>query len=190
MFYGGYGASSAITLNVIQMTAAVSPGNSGGALFNDQGQLIGMVSAKSSDSDSEGLGFAIPSNTAMEIAAQLIATGTYEGGEDQQLGNVTPTDNKAVLGITVTVLDAQQAAQYNVNAGVYIRSITEESTRRAGLREGDRIISVDDVLVSQSSDVTDYLADKAPGDVVTLNVERGGRMVAVQVTLVQNPNAE
>ena len=190
MFYGGYGASSAISLNVIQMTAAVSPGNSGGALFNDQGQLIGMVSAKSSDSDSEGLGFAIPSNTAMEIAAQLIATGTYEGGEDQQLGNVTPTDNKAVLGITVTVLDAQQAAQYNVNAGVYIRSITEESTRRAGLREGDRIISVDDVLVSQSSDVTDYLADKAPGDVVTLNVERGGRMVAVQVTLVQNPNAE
>lgn len=187
MFYnGGYG--TAITLNVIQMTAAVSPGNSGGALFNDRGQLIGMVSAKSSDSDSEGLGFAIPSNTAMEIASQLIATGTYEG-EEQRSGNVTPTDNKAILGITVTVLDAQSAAQYNVSAGVYIRSITEESTRRAGLREGDRIISVDDVLVSQSSDVTGYLAGKAPGDAVTVNVERDGRMVTVQVTLVQNPNA-
>lgn len=189
MFYGGYNARSSITLNVIQMTAAVSPGNSGGALFNDRGQLIGMVSAKSSDSDSEGLGFAIPSNTAMEIAAQLIATGTYEDVE-QPSDNVTPTDNKAILGITVTVLDAQTAAQYNVNPGVYVRSITEESTRRAGLREGDRIISVDDVLVSQSSDVTDYLAGKEPGDTVTLNVERSGRMVTLQVTLLQNPDAK
>jgi serine protease Do len=76
MFYGGGTYVRNIQLDVLQMTAAVSPGNSGGALFNDRGQLIGIVSAKSSQTDSEGLGFAIPSNNAMEIASQLIANGT------------------------------------------------------------------------------------------------------------------
>lgn len=196
MFYGGYSASyyNNVTLNVIQMTAAVSPGNSGGALFNDHGQLIGIVSAKSSDTDSEGLGFAIPSNTAMEIASQLIANGEYvapsSGNNDNNTDDdgVTQTTNKAILGITVTTLTSQTAAQYNMTPGVYVSSITEKSTEEAGLAVGDRIISVDDVMVSESTDVTDYLADKAPGDVVKLNVERSGRLVSVSVTLVENTN--
>lgn len=196
MFYGGYSASyyNNVTLNVIQMTAAVSPGNSGGALFNDHGQLIGIVSAKSSDTDSEGLGFAIPSNTAMEIASQLIANGEYvapsSGNNDNNTDDdgVTQTTNKAILGITVTTLTSQTAAQYNMAPGVYVSSITEKSTEEAGLAVGDRIISVDDVMVSESTDVTDYLADKAPGDVVKLNVERSGRLVSVSVTLVENTN--
>lgn len=196
MFYGGYSASyyNNVTLNVIQMTAAVSPGNSGGALFNDHGQLIGIVSAKSSDTDSEGLGFAIPSNTAMEIASQLIANGEYiapSSGNDESNTDddgVTQTTNKAILGITVTTLTSQTAAQYNMAPGVYVSSITEKSTEEAGLAVGDRIISVDDVMVSESTDVTDYLADKAPGDVVKLNVERSGRLVSVSVTLVENTN--
>lgn len=196
MFYGGYSASyyNNVTLNVIQMTAAVSPGNSGGALFNDHGQLIGIVSAKSSDTDSEGLGFAIPSNTAMEIASQLIANGEYvapsSGNNDNNTDDdgVTQTTNKAILGITVTTLTSQTAAQYNMTPGVYVSSITEKSTEEAGLAVGDRIISVDDVMVSESTDVTDYLADKVPGDVVKLNVERSGRLVSVSVTLVENTN--
>lgn len=196
MFYGGYSASyyNNVTLNVIQMTAAVSPGNSGGALFNDHGQLIGIVSAKSSDTDSEGLGFAIPSNTAMEIASQLIANGEYvapsSGNNDNNTDDdgVTQTTNKAILGITVTTLTSQTAAQYNMAPGVYVSSITEKSTEEAGLAVGDRIISVDDVMVSESTDVTDYLADKVPGDVVKLNVERSGRLVSVSVTLVENTN--
>lgn len=196
MFYGGYSASyyNNVTLNVIQMTAAVSPGNSGGALFNDHGQLIGIVSAKSSDTDSEGLGFAIPSNTAMEIASQLIANGEYvapsSGNNDNNTdeNGVTQTTNKAILGITVTTLTSQTAAQYNMAPGVYVSSITEKSTEEAGLAVGDRIISVDDVMVSESTDVTDYLADKVPGDVVKLNVERSGKLVSVSVTLVENTN--
>lgn len=196
MFYGGYSASyyNNVTLNVIQMTAAVSPGNSGGALFNDHGQLIGIVSAKSSDTDSEGLGFAIPSNTAMEIASQLIANGEYvapsSGNNDNNTdeNGVTQTTNKAILGITVTTLTSQTAAQYNMAPGVYVSSITVKSTEEAGLAVGDRIISVDDVMVSESTDVTDYLADKVPGDVVKLNVERSGKLVSVSVTLVENTN--
>ena len=195
MFYGGFGGGtsySTITLHVIQMTAAVSPGNSGGALFNDRGQLIGIVSAKSSDNDSEGLGFAIPSNTAMEIASQLIANGTYEapeGSEDQQSG-VKPTTNKAILGISVQQITAQQAAQYNMTAGVYISGVTSQEAKDAGLQVGDRIISVDEVMVSQSSDVTDYLAGKQPGDIVEVNVEREGKLVSADVTLQQNTDAQ
>lgn len=70
-------ASTAVKLNVIQTDAAVSPGNSGGGLFDSNGTLIGIVNAKSSDSNSEGLGFAIPVNTALKIAKSLISKGTY-----------------------------------------------------------------------------------------------------------------
>ena len=194
MFYGGGTYVQNIQLNVLQMTAAVSPGNSGGALFNDRGQLIGIVSAKSSQTDSEGLGFAIPSNTAMEIASQLIAGGTYvpEGSQsgNGETSNVTPTTNKAILGITVSEINQQSAYQYNMKPGVYVSSITVQSTMDAGLQVGDRIVSVDDVMVSASTDVTSYLADKAVGDQVTLNVERNNRLVAVTVTLVENTAAE
>lgn len=194
MFYGGGTYVQNIQLNVLQMTAAVSPGNSGGALFNDRGQLIGIVSAKSSQTDSEGLGFAIPSNTAMEIASQLIAGGTYvpessQGGESET-SNVTPTTNKAILGIHVSEINQQSAYQHNMKPGVYVSSITVQSTMDAGLQVGDRIVSVDDVMVSTSTDVTSYLADKAVGDQVTLNVERNNRLVTVTVTLVENTSAE
>ncbi len=190
MFYGGGTTTKNIQLTVLQMTAAVSPGNSGGALFNDRGQLIGIVSAKSSDTDSEGLGFAIPSNRTMEIASQLIASGSFtESGDDDSNSSgsgVTATSNKAILGITVSTITQQQAYQYNMTPGVYVSEITVQSTADAGLAVGDRIVSVDDVMVTAATDVTDYLADKAVGDQVTLNVERSGRLVRVTVTLVEN----
>ncbi|MBR5537276.1 MAG: trypsin-like peptidase domain-containing protein [Clostridia bacterium] len=189
MFYGGGTYVQNIQLNVLQMTAAVSPGNSGGALFNDRGQLIGIVSAKSSQTDSEGLGFAIPSNNAMEIASQLIATGTYvpQGSQQQADPNSpTPTANKAILGITVQTLDAQTAYQYGMMPGVYVSDITVQSTKDAGLQVGDRIISVDDIAVSQATDVTGYLANKNPGDTVTLTVARENKMLTLTIPLVAN----
>ena len=196
MFYGGgYTATRTIQLNVLQMTAAVSPGNSGGALFNDRGQLIGIVSAKSAATDSEGLGFAIPSNTAMEIASQLIATGVYvpQGTGDKAPSNengVTQTTNKAILGITVQTLDPQKAYQYNMMPGVYVSEITIQSTKDAGLQVGDRILSVDEVAVSIATDVTGYLADKNPGDTVNLTVAREGKMLTLTIPLVANTPAE
>ncbi|MDY6180575.1 MAG: PDZ domain-containing protein, partial [Candidatus Faecousia sp.] len=142
-------------------------------------------------SNSEGLGFAIPSNTAMDIASQLMAGGTYVPEEGETAGSgVTPTANKAILGITVQTVDSQSAYQYNMAPGVYVSSITVQSTQDAGLAVGDRIVSVDDVMVSQASDVTGYLAGKAVGDQVTLNVERQGKLVSVSVTLVANPDAQ
>ena len=190
MFYGGGTYVRNIQLDVLQMTAAVSPGNSGGALFNDRGQLIGIVSAKSSQTDSEGLGFAIPSNNAMEIASQLIATGTYvpQGGQQGQTNPnaPTPTTNKAILGISVQTLDPQTAYQYGMMPGVYVSDITVQSTKDAGLQVGDRIVSVDDVAVSQATDVTGYLANKNPGDIVTLTVARETKMLTLNIPLVAN----
>lgn len=74
-------SGEAITLNVIQTSAAVSPGSSGGGLFNDQGELIGVVNAKSSDTSDEGLGFAIPINDAVSIAKNIIENGAFSVSE-------------------------------------------------------------------------------------------------------------
>ena len=74
-------------------------------------------------------------------------------------------------------------------AGVYIVEVTEQSTADAGLQAGDRIISIDDVIITTMDDVSNYLADKNPGDVVTVSLEREGRMVSAEVTLLENPNA-
>ena len=197
MFGGSYDSDASIiqtVINVFQTSAPVSPGNSGGGLFNSRGELIGIVNAKSSDSDAEGLGFAIPSNRAMEIANSLITTGSYTPPEGSQSttdeNGATQTTNRAILGITATTLNAQQAAQYGYSsAGVYIVKVTEQSTADAGLASGDRIISIDDTIVNELANVTDYLADKQPGDVVTVTVERGGKMLSAEVTLIENPNA-
>lgn len=201
-FGGGSGADSntqriQTVINVFQTSAPVSPGNSGGGLFNDKGELIGIVNAKSSDTDAEGLGFAIPTNKAMEIASSLISSGEYTPpeGEDNSTSDdngptVQQTTNKAILGVTAQAFTGQQAAQQGLSAaGVYIVEVTEQSTADAGLAAGDRIISIDDTIVTTMDDVSNYLADKNPGDVVTVAVERDGKMVSVDVTLVENPNA-
>ena len=66
--------------------------------------------------------------------------------------------------------------------------MTEQSTADAGLQAGDRIISIDDTIITTMDDVSNYLADKNPGDVVTVSLEREGRMVSAEVTLLENPN--
>lgn len=200
-FFGGNYDSSTSTvktvINVFQTSAPVSPGNSGGGLFNENGELIGIVNAKSSDSDAEGLGFAIPINKAMEIANALMTKGTYTPPATEEAENGSESSssavntNKAMLGIRAGNLTAEQAAQYGyTSGGVYIIEITEQATADAGLSVGDRIISIDDIIANQLSDVTGYLQDKEPGDAVTVTVERSGKMLSVDVTLLENPDAE
>ena len=102
-------SSSVNTMSLIQMDASVSPGNSGGGLFNMNGELIGIVNAKSSSSDAEGLGFAIPINDAIKVAQDLLENGYVTG--------------RPYMGITyLAVNDAQTAAQLGVNAyGIYVK---------------------------------------------------------------------
>lgn len=168
-----------ITLDVFQMSAAVSPGNSGGGLFNGKGELIGIVNAKSAGESQEGLGFAIPVNKALEIAADLINNGVYEDPSAQA--------NDGVLEISVVELDEIRARLYGVEkAGVYVQSVKESGASDGLLKVKDRILSVDDDIVTTLSDLSNLLAKHSSGDTVKISVERGGKLVTVEITLAKN----
>ena len=165
-------SSSVNTMSLIQMDASVSPGNSGGGLFNMNGELVGIVNAKSSDSDAEGLGFAIPVNDAVKVAQELLENGYVTG--------------RPYLGISYyAVTDAQTAAQLGVNAyGVYIVEVVKGGPAdKAGLQAGDRIVSVDGSEVASQSDLGTLMQNHKAGDTIQITVARGGQMQTVTVTL-------
>ena len=158
-------------MTLIQTDASISPGNSGGGLFNANGELIGIVNAKSSYSEAEGIGFAIPINTAMEIGQQLIESGSVA---------------RPALGVKIVdVTDAQTAQQLGVSTmGVYVVEVTKGSGAEAGgVQAGDRVLAVDDTAVSDTSALKNYLKDKSIGDTVALQVERDGKVLTLNVTL-------
>ena len=167
------------TMNLLQTNAAVSPGNSGGGLFNEKGELIGIVNAKSAEEGAEGLGFAIPVNTAMEVAQSLIDNGYVTG--------------RPALGIQVlAVSDWQMMVQYGVSQpGVYIVDVTEGSCAdKAGLKAGDLFVSIDGNSVTGTVDVTGALDSHAVGDTLEIQVAREGKVVQVSVVLEeQSPQA-
>ena len=166
------GSSSVNTMSLIQMDASVSPGNSGGGLFNMNGELVGIVNAKSSDSDAEGLGFAIPVNDAVKVAQELLENGYVTG--------------RPYLGISYfAVTDAQTAAQLGVNAyGVYIVEVVKGGPAdKAGLQAGDRIVSMDGSEVATQSDLGTLMQNHKAGDAIEITVARGGQMQTVNVTL-------
>ena len=158
-------------MTLIQTDASISPGNSGGGLFNGNGELIGIVNAKSSYSEAEGIGFAIPINTAMEIGQQLIESGSVA---------------RPALGVQIVdVTDAQTAQQLGVSTmGVYVVEVTKGSGAEAGgVQAGDRVLAVDDTAVSDTSALKNYLKDKSIGDTVALQVERDGKVLTLNVAL-------
>ena len=166
------GSSSVNTMSLIQMDASVSPGNSGGGLFNMNGELIGLVNAKSSSSDAEGLGFAIPINDAIKVAQDLLENGYVSG--------------RPYMGITyLAVTDAQTAAQLNVTAyGVYVVDVVQGGPAdKAGLKTGDRIVSIDGTEIAQKDDLGTLIQQHAAGDTLSITVAREGQMQTVSLTL-------
>ena len=166
------GTSSTNTMSLVQMDASVSPGNSGGGLFNMNGELIGIVNAKSSSSDAEGLGFAIPINDAIKVAQELLENGYVTG--------------RPYLGITyLGVEDAQTAAQLGVNAyGVYVVEVVKGGpAERAGLQSGDRIVSIDGTEIASKDDLGTLMQKHAAGDTLNITIARNGQMQTVSVTL-------
>ena len=128
------------------------------------------MSVRSSYSEAEGIGFAIPINTAMEIGRQLIENGSVA---------------RPALGVKIMdVTDAQTAQQLGVSTmGVYIVEVTKGSgADAAGVQAGDRVLAVDDTAVSDSSALKNYLKDKGIGDTVNLQVERDGKVLTLAVT--------
>lgn len=142
------------TMTLIQTSASINPGNSGGGLFDQFGNLIGIVVAKSSGSDVEGLGFAIPCDKVSTVVKSLIKNGYVEG--------------RPAAGINVIDLtSAQKAMQYGVSiTGVYIQDVTGENAKKAGLKAGDLIYYLDDVKITDTSTLLNTIQSHQVGDIV------------------------
>ncbi len=154
-------------MTLLQTNAAVNPGNSGGGMFNLYGELVGVVNAKSSGSDIEGLGFAIPINTASDIAKQLMEYGYVKGRIDHGLS-------------LIDIDDIYEAMQYRVNSlGVYVY----ESKYTDEIKNGDRVAYVNDIEVSTSAEIKAALKDCKVGDVVDITIVRGGKLVDTKLKL-------
>ena len=162
------------TMHLLQIDAAINPGNSGGGLFNSSGELVGIVNAKSSASGIEGLGFAIPINTAMDIATDLIENGYVTG--------------KVKLGVTLLAIeDEQTAMQYGVSkTGVYIKQVEANSDAYyAGLRAGDLIDSINGQKITSTDEVKSAIESSSVGDTLEIKIYRGNKEQTVQVTLTE-----
>lgn len=160
---------------LIQTNAAINPGNSGGGLFNDKGELIGIVVAKSSGSGIEGLGFAIPIDEAKTVIDDLIQSGYVTG--------------RGALGVSVIDIQDERAAfMYRVpQLGVYVASVNESSAaQKAGLKVGDGIVAVGDAEVSSSRELKTELEKYSAGETVKLRVLRDGETLPISVTLEEN----
>lgn len=155
------------SMTLLQTNAAVNPGNSGGGLFNMKGELIGVVNAKSGGDNVENIGFAIPIDTAYDIACELITHGYVTGRVDMGLS-------------LVDVVDTYTAWYYGVNSlGVYVY----ESKYSTDIKSGDRIVSVNGTDVATSADIKSIVSECKVGDVVTVRISRNGKQSDVQLTL-------
>ena len=166
-----------VKMTLIQIDAAVNPGNSGGALFNMNGDLVGIVNAKYTSEDVEGIGFAIPINQAKSVIEQLINQG-YVGG-------------KVLLGITIRNINTESLAfRYNVDElGVYIVEVKNGSDAEiAGLKVGDRIIEVDGTLITDNEQISPIIQSHAVGDEIDIIIKRNGEAMTIHVTLTEQGN--
>lgn len=163
------------THTVLQTNAAINQGNSGGGLFNNQGQLIGIVSAKSAGTGVEGLGYAIPIDLADPVINDLIENGYVTG--------------RGYLGITIMdIQDAQTAFLYRVpQMGAYIASIENGSpAQAAGLKVGDCVLAVNDTEISSASELSKAIENSGSGSSVAIRVLRDGEEITCTATLAEN----
>lgn len=173
----GRGADGDMTIqSFIQTDAAINRGNSGGALVDTQGQLVGINTAiYSQTGDFAGYGFAVPISIAGKIAADLKEYGTVQ---------------RAVLGVSiqdVSVMkdaDPDKTKDITVNEGVYVGGFADRSpAKEAGVQEGDVIVAVNDVKVRLVGELQDQINRFRPGDKVKLNIKRGKEDKVINVTL-------
>lgn len=159
-----------VDMTLLQTSAAINPGNSGGGLFNTNGELIGVVNAKSSGEDIEGLGFAIPVNKAIEVANQIMENGFSDG-------NYT-------LGIRMIEVDnISQAKQYGYSeTGIYIYEVVSGSdAESAGLKANDKLVSINKKKIAAYTDASEIIKGAKKGDVLQIVVERDGSQKTIEV---------
>ena len=174
-------------MNLIQTDAGVNPGNSGGGLFNDNGELVGIVTAKSSGIDVENLGFAIPVNDIKSVVNDLVENGY--------------ASNRAFLGVSLK--DTAYATNNNpydsfgygslfsmlysqMQYGAYVDEVYEGSPAdKGGIQSGDIIVSVDGNVVTTSSEVTAEITSHEVGDEVEIGIIRNNRTKTIKVKLTE-----
>ena len=166
--------SSNVTMDLIQTDCAINSGNSGGALFNLYGEVIGITNAKYSSSSSgseasiDNIGFAIPMNHVKNIVKSIIETGSI---------------TKPYIGVTVTAVSSEAQA-YGLPTGAAVRSVEEDSpAAKGGLEANDIITEVNGTTITSSSDLVSYVGEQAPGDELKLKVYRQGKTLDITVTI-------
>lgn len=148
------------TYNLIQTDAAINPGNSGGALVNKYGEVIGINTIKLSNTEVEGIGFAIAISEAKPIISQLSENGYVSG--------------RPLVGISVT----------EMKSGLYVENVNEGSgAQKAGLAKGDLIVKVDGQAVTSSKVFNEARDKKSPGDYITVTIVRNGELKDLQIQL-------
>ena len=157
----------------IQTDAAINSGNSGGALINSDGKVIGINTLKLSGTGVEGIGFAIPINSATDVISQL---------KDHQ------KVLRPYIGITGINLDEQTAKKYKLEVGVYIKSVEDFSpAEKSGLKSGDVIIKADGKSITTMDELNEIKNSHQIGDTITLTVNRNGNNKDITVTLEETP---
>ena len=160
------------TMNLLQTNAEISPGNSGGGLFNGNGELIGIVNAKSSSESAEGIGFAIPINDVQDVLSDLKQYGYVKGQIDlgMSLSDINSTAQLWMYGASQT--------------GVYVTSVNSGSNAaKAGFQTGDIITKVGDTEVKSTTELNAAIKKLKVGDKVTFGVTRGTRTGTITMTL-------
>jgi serine protease Do len=164
-------------INTLQFSAAVNPGNSGGPVYDTNGEVIGIVSAKYLSNNIEGIGFAIPINDAIDIASELIEHGYLKG--------------RAYLGIMAKTVTRGQAEYFEWGIeGAFVTSVTQDSAAsKAGMMIGDIIIKINDDDIDSRDTLVYILRKYRAGDTATLTVRRAGEDVEMTVVFDENMTA-
>jgi len=159
-----------VALNMFQIDAAVNSGNSGGPVYNERGEVVGIVTAKYSSAGVEGLGFAIPANDAARIADDLITKGYVTG--------------KAFMGVSIDQqYNATYARYYGTPLGAYVSRVEPGgAAARAGLQKGDIITALGGETVESYADLSQALRNYSAGDTTQLSVYREGQTLTLTIT--------
>ncbi len=170
------------TMKLLQTDAAINPGNSGGALVDSSGAVIGINSSKYADTSVEGMGFAIPINTAIPIINDIVKAQTVS--EDEQ----------AYLGIKGTNVTSEYAQYYNLPEGIYVSEVTSGSpAEKAGIKKGDVIVKYKGKEVTTMDGLQEKMALCKAGDKVEITVKRADngeyKEVKCNVTLGKKSDA-
>lgn len=166
------------TMTMFQFDAAVNQGNSGGPVYNVYGQVVGVVTAKSNEDGTEGLGFAIPIDDAVRIANDVISG---ERSLDAETGD-------AYLGITPADVDSMAAQYYGFPEGAYVRTVTEGSAaEKAGIKVGDIITQLDGYDIGSSDELRQELLFHSAGETVDIVVWRSGEYLTLSITFDAKP---